>query len=91
MLRRPFPMWSLAQQAEWSVERDSLQQQVSAERQQGQERAARLEEQLTALQTERDTEHTSAQARIVSYSSQLSLALYILIHKTVSVMCCVVL
>uniref|UniRef100_A0A674AH28 Golgin subfamily A member 1 n=1 Tax=Salmo trutta TaxID=8032 RepID=A0A674AH28_SALTR len=61
-------------QAEWSVERDSLQQQVSAERQQGQERAGRLEEQLTALQTERDTEHTSAQARIVSYSSQLSLS-----------------
>uniref|UniRef100_A0A8C8EMC7 Golgin subfamily A member 1 n=1 Tax=Oncorhynchus tshawytscha TaxID=74940 RepID=A0A8C8EMC7_ONCTS len=52
-------------QAEWSVERDSLQQQVSAERQQGQERAGRLEEQLTALQTERDTEHTSAQARIL--------------------------
>uniref|UniRef100_A0A4W5NBR3 Golgin subfamily A member 1 n=1 Tax=Hucho hucho TaxID=62062 RepID=A0A4W5NBR3_9TELE len=52
-------------QAEWSVERDSLQQQVSAERQQGQERAGRLEEQLTALQTERDTKHTSAQARIL--------------------------
>uniref|UniRef100_A0A4W5QW98 Golgin subfamily A member 1 n=1 Tax=Hucho hucho TaxID=62062 RepID=A0A4W5QW98_9TELE len=47
-------------QAEWSVERVSLQQQ-------GQERAGRLEEQLTALQTEKDTEHTSAQARIVSY------------------------
>uniref|UniRef100_A0A8C7MWW5 Golgin subfamily A member 1 n=1 Tax=Oncorhynchus kisutch TaxID=8019 RepID=A0A8C7MWW5_ONCKI len=53
-------------QAEWSVERESLQQQVSAERQQGQERAGRLEEQLTALQTERDTEHTSAQARILA-------------------------
>uniref|UniRef100_A0A8C7UYC1 Golgin subfamily A member 1 n=1 Tax=Oncorhynchus mykiss TaxID=8022 RepID=A0A8C7UYC1_ONCMY len=53
-------------QAEWSVERDSLQQQVSAERQQGQERAGRLEEQLTALQTERDTEHTSAQSELSS-------------------------
>lgn len=66
MLRRPFPMWSLPQQAEWSVERVSLQQQ-------GQERAGWLEEQLTALQTEKDTEHTSAQARIVSYCCQLSL------------------
>lgn len=54
------------QQAEWSVERVSLQQQ-------GQERAGWLEEQLTALQTEKDTEHTSAQARIVSYCCQLSL------------------
>uniref|UniRef100_A0A8C8JFQ0 Golgin subfamily A member 1 n=1 Tax=Oncorhynchus tshawytscha TaxID=74940 RepID=A0A8C8JFQ0_ONCTS len=45
-------------QAEWSVERVSLQQQ-------GQERAGRLEEQLTALQTEKDTEQTSAQARIL--------------------------
>uniref|UniRef100_A0A4W5N992 Golgin subfamily A member 1 n=1 Tax=Hucho hucho TaxID=62062 RepID=A0A4W5N992_9TELE len=53
-------------QAEWSVERDSLQQQVSAERQQGQERAGRLEEQLTALQTERDTKHTSAQSELSS-------------------------
>uniref|UniRef100_A0A8C7JNN1 Golgin subfamily A member 1 n=1 Tax=Oncorhynchus kisutch TaxID=8019 RepID=A0A8C7JNN1_ONCKI len=53
-------------QAEWSVERESLQQQVSAERQQGQERAGRLEEQLTALQTERDTEHTSAQSELSS-------------------------
>uniref|UniRef100_A0A8C7TQY4 Golgin subfamily A member 1 n=1 Tax=Oncorhynchus mykiss TaxID=8022 RepID=A0A8C7TQY4_ONCMY len=63
------------QQAEWSVERVSLQQQ-------GQERAGRLEEQLTALQTEKDTEQTSAQARIVSYSCQLSLDLS---RQTVSV------
>uniref|UniRef100_A0A8C7TYL4 Golgin subfamily A member 1 n=1 Tax=Oncorhynchus mykiss TaxID=8022 RepID=A0A8C7TYL4_ONCMY len=62
-------------QAEWSVERVSLQQQ-------GQERAGRLEEQLTALQTEKDTEQTSAQARIVSYSCQLSLDLS---RQTVSV------
>uniref|UniRef100_A0A8C7KSM7 Golgin subfamily A member 1 n=1 Tax=Oncorhynchus kisutch TaxID=8019 RepID=A0A8C7KSM7_ONCKI len=46
-------------QAEWSVERVSLQQQ-------GQERAGRLEEQLTALQTEKDTEQTSAQSELSS-------------------------
>uniref|UniRef100_A0A674AAK2 Golgin subfamily A member 1 n=1 Tax=Salmo trutta TaxID=8032 RepID=A0A674AAK2_SALTR len=65
-------------QAEWSVERVSLQQQ-------GQERAGRLEEQLTALQTEKDTEHTSAQARIVSYSCQLSLDSELSSRQTVSV------
>ncbi|XP_035641151.1 golgin subfamily A member 1-like isoform X4 [Oncorhynchus keta] len=64
-------------QAEWSVERDSLQQQVSAERQQGQERAGRLEEQLIALQTERDTEHTSAQARISELSSRQTVSVEI--------------
>ncbi|XP_029493376.1 golgin subfamily A member 1-like isoform X5 [Oncorhynchus nerka] len=64
-------------QAEWSVERDSLQQQVSAEQQRGQERAGRLEEQLTALQTERDTEHTSAQATISELSSRQTVSVEI--------------
>ncbi|XP_062310373.1 golgin subfamily A member 1 isoform X2 [Osmerus eperlanus] len=58
-------------QAEWSAERESLQQQVSAELQQvsaelqqGREAAEMLQEQLSALQAQRDAELSSAQSRI---------------------------
>ncbi|XP_067087595.1 golgin subfamily A member 1 isoform X2 [Osmerus mordax] len=58
-------------QAEWSAERESLQQQVSAELQQvsaelqqGREAAELLQEQLSALQAQRDAELSSAQSRI---------------------------
>ncbi|XP_046904410.1 golgin subfamily A member 1 isoform X2 [Hypomesus transpacificus] len=51
-------------QAEWSAERESLQQEVSAELQQGREAAGVLQEQLSALQAQRDAELSSAQSRI---------------------------
>ena len=49
------------QQADWSEERERLQQQVATQRQRGLERCARLEEQLAALRTQTDTEHATAQ------------------------------
>ncbi|XP_012676695.2 golgin subfamily A member 1 isoform X1 [Clupea harengus] len=48
-------------QADWSEERERLQQQVATQRQRGLERCARLEEQLAALRTQTDTEHATAQ------------------------------
>uniref|UniRef100_A0AAY5KAA3 Golgin subfamily A member 1 n=1 Tax=Esox lucius TaxID=8010 RepID=A0AAY5KAA3_ESOLU len=64
-------------QVEWSVERDRLQQQVSAEQLQGQERAGQLQEQITALQRDRHTEHTSAQTRISELSSRQTVSVEI--------------
>uniref|UniRef100_A0A667Y0F7 Golgin subfamily A member 1 n=1 Tax=Myripristis murdjan TaxID=586833 RepID=A0A667Y0F7_9TELE len=53
------------QQAEWSAEKAFLDQQVCLLQQQSQERASRLEENITTSQTERQT----LQARIVSSAS----------------------
>lgn len=43
----------LAQQGEWSAEKAFLDQQVSLLEQQSQEKASRLEDSITSLQTER--------------------------------------
>ncbi|XP_076126914.1 golgin subfamily A member 1 isoform X1 [Alosa pseudoharengus] len=48
-------------QAGWREERERLQQQVASQRQRGLDRCARLEEQLAALNTERDAENAAGQ------------------------------
>jgi len=54
---------------EWSEERERLQQQVSTQRQRGLEKTARLEEELLALQRERETEFNKHQDSLVCNTS----------------------
>lgn len=50
---------------EWAEERERLQQQVSTQRQRGLEKTAKLEEELLALQREREAEISSHQNSMV--------------------------
>ncbi|XP_056137553.1 golgin subfamily A member 1 [Lampris incognitus] len=51
-------------QAEWTTDRAVLEQQVFSEQQQGQEKAGRLGEQISALQAEKETQLASFQGTI---------------------------
>lgn len=57
------------QQAEWAEERERLQLQVSTQRQRGLEKTARLEEEILALQREREAKASKHQDNLVCEAS----------------------